>query len=140
MVTIHFVSQAGWCPGERANTQKKDRCQTLQSAAMKAHTDIVVCAYTRTFYDRRRVHVKIAKRTYHAFCCGHPWSVSVSLDPICNTLLPESSILPLGSVVVAVVVHPRGILNSEGHTRTMAQWLSTLKIAQLRPEATECRN
>ena len=106
-----------------------DRCQTLQSAAMNAHTDIIASAYTRTLYNGRRVHVKIAKRTYHALCRGHLWSVSVSLDPIRNTLLPESSILPLGSVVVAVVVHLQGTLT------TMAQLVSTLKIAQLSPQA-----
>ena len=49
-------------------------------------------------------------------------SCGVSLDR-CSTSLPESSVLPLGSVVVA--------------QKTMAPLVSTLKIAQLSPDATE---
>ena len=49
-------------------------------------------------------------------------SCGVSLNR-CSTSLPKSSVMPLGSVVVA--------------QKTMAQWLSFLKIAQLSPDATE---
>lgn len=74
-----------------------------------------------TSKDRQATYFDYCKKPFAVASCG------VSLDG-CSTSLPKSSVVPLGSVVVA--------------QRTMAStWLSTclsaLKITQLSPDATE---